>query len=53
MFYILSIRMLKIEKKAEELYNAIIEIVKEEKLVVKTELKDELMGELATKGISI
>ena len=37
------------EKKAEELYNAIIEIVKEEKLSVKTELKDELRGELATK----
>ena len=47
--YELILKKVKDEKEAEELYNAIIEIVKEEKLAVKTELKDELRGELATK----
>ena len=34
---------------AEELYNAIVEIVKEGKLLVKNELKEELRNELSTK----
>ncbi|WP_083774557.1 hypothetical protein [Methanocaldococcus jannaschii] len=34
---------------AEELYNAIIEIIKENKTIIKNEVRDELRNELATK----
>jgi len=42
-------KKVKDEKEAEELYNAIVEIVKEGKLLVKNELKEELRNELSTK----
>ena len=42
-------KKVKDEKEAEELYNVIVEIVKEGKLLVKNELKEELRNELSTK----
>ena len=42
-------KKIKDEKEAEDLYNSIIEIIKEGKLSVKNELKEELKDELATK----
>ena len=47
--YEIIAKYIKDEKRAEELYNAVVEVIKEEKIIIKHELKDELKNELATK----
>ncbi|AIJ04942.1 hypothetical protein JH146_0091 [Methanocaldococcus bathoardescens] len=47
--YELILKKVKDEKEAREIYDIIIELNKENKIIIKNELKDELRSELATK----
>jgi len=47
--YELILKKVKNEKEAREIYDIIIELNKENKIIIKNELKDELRSELATK----
>ncbi|WP_048055596.1 hypothetical protein [Methanotorris igneus] len=47
--YELILKKVKNEKEAKEIYDIILELNKENKIIIKNELKDELKNELATK----